>query len=507
MTANPLSGDSVTGDSARAFETARGAEWGLLLLLPDLDHFLYWYLQGGKHFLQVNDRTLGPYACISNPYPSADGSTLAFKYNLGGEGETFHVTGGEWFVRFINLSPESGDRVYGPFEQVQEIWPCLSDDGKAFAFRFLMDGRAFVQAGDWAYGSYDQVPSLRLSRDGRHFLCSYQRAGEWYVRDEERIDGEFDEVYFGSSPEGTSLDQACFAYRKGDHYYVRLGDKKYGPYPGLNPHSLAFGADGASFVFSYGLGGEVFFQTESRTYGGFQAAGPYCGFGGAGNALFFGYKEAESWYYQLGEAKFGPYDFLWGAPVFSQTGREWGFTYKIGDQFFVRASSRDYGPFDRVDGLCFSQAGERHSFAYHRGASMYVQVDGRAYGPYTFAAVDSISGNTFSPGGESFCFYYTEGGRHYVRHDGAVYGPFEYALNPRMSADGKTVAVIHNVGGKEGYEKITGGRWYVQLNELAYDCGDEASFRFGRDGRTACWAYLSDGTIYIRKLDLAQVNR
>jgi hypothetical protein len=283
---------------------------------------------------------------------------------------------------------------------------------------------------------------------------------------------------------------------------VRLGGRDYGPYEGMDGHSIAFSSDGTVFVFSYTAGGKAFFQTDSRLYGGYDGIKAYPDFGQYGNALNFGFEDGGSCFFLIRDQQFGPYERLWGEPVFSRDGRHFSFIYKKGGRFFVHVCGKDYGGFDRVDGLCISVDGARHSFAFWNGGSMYIQLDGSTYGPYDFAAVDTLLQNTFSPGGESFCFYYTKDNRHYIRYNDAVYGPFEYALNPRMSPDGKSVAVIHNVGGKEGYEKITGGRWYVQVNDRVYDCGEEVAFRYGPGGRTAVMAYRSDGTIYIRELEL-----
>jgi hypothetical protein len=376
---------------------------------PDGKIFTFIYWQEGRFYLQLNDRIYGGYTEVELPLFGATGKLAGFRYaknnrwylwingqKYGGYQAvemplfTADETGvgfayRKWLKWYININ----NKKYGGFRR---IWgPVLSGDGNHFGLVgqkghydqvYYIDGKS--------YGPVDRVWRFGSSLDGQSFNVYYEREGISYARtgpNRETVLGEL--VFPREDPKKVDISGGL-VYQGQDEKYLQYGDVILGGYREIG--TVVFGTRRNLWGFSYRQKDGYYIRVGERDYGPYPegAYGPY--FSPNEKAFAYWYRAKErvfvnvnNWVYHEGVAK----DFALLQLVSSVNGRVTGYRFRKNGQEYVRVGQMVYGGRGTIHSgtLMMSNNGACFAYRFRYNDQEYVQMNEKVFqcGDYQWA--------------------------------------------------------------------------------------------------------------------------
>lgn len=182
------------------------------------------YKLNNKSYVKVGDKDYGPY----------DGEILLFTVSQDMKRTAIVYTDS----RNENFYVRIDDSVFGPysFSLLFPPLPFFSKDNSSVTFSYVnpADKKYYVKVDDKEYGPYEMVsPPIFTPENDLAFI--YFLKDKVYLRIGENIYGPYDDFVSGAYaedlPDLENIKQsATFGFKKGKYWYVKRGNKTYGPY-------------------------------------------------------------------------------------------------------------------------------------------------------------------------------------------------------------------------------------------------------------------------------------
>ncbi len=265
---------------------------------PDLLHVACFVKKNKALFLQLDEKSIGPFPGFSSVSPkiSKDGKHYAFvtAEKKGGKVIKYVVHDGKRYgpyraVRNLTLSADGNHVLYFYLPMEKKLWAvardgelikntgsffsplkAVSPSNLSYAFACRMEGkgeREFVFLNGKEIGAYDDVvPPLRLSPDGTKLLYTARIKGEVYLF----LNGKKLTSVHRVKKCTFSRDSSNFAclVKKGASHFVITSSKTYGPYKDVYFPSLRFSEDGKHVLYLVKEGGKQFVYLDGRKVDG-----------------------------------------------------------------------------------------------------------------------------------------------------------------------------------------------------------------------------------------------
>lgn len=378
------------------------------------------YEKDDKSYLQLNDKTYGPYEDIFNIVFSEDGSKCGFVYQQDDQN-----------VLQVN------DKIIGKFEDVEKF--ILSADGSITAVQFIKNGKTFISINDKELGPFDKAEDLFLSPDGKKYGFIYTISESIkYVRLNDKILGPFDNegVYLSISKNYSSVG---FNYTKDGKKFVWINDQIFGPFKySSNPK---FSSDGKTFAFAFDKDNQRFIQLNNEIVGPISRSIVSWQISDDGKKYCYPVDEKVNGLTKQNikylDKTFGPFNGNLRDLRISPDGSTWGIRYDKGDSIYIQIGADiKLGPFERVLYPVFAPKGSSFSFYFKKDDKWYVQIDKDIVGP-----VDEGKEVSFSPDGKKYYLRYSKDNVDYLKTTEGEYGP--YLLLEYNVADNGSVHIAY----------------------------------------------------------------
>lgn len=330
----------------------------------DKKNLAFCYEKNNKLYIQINNKSYGPFPISfdSKCFFSDDFSRYGYTWEDKKNNARFFIVDGQKYGPFnigkVNVKEFDVSRVDMDFPSV----------GSGFAFSFKKEDKYYVQFNETVLGPYDGVFNLGFLPDNKIFYY-FENDNQSFVKVGEKIYGPYDSLikkksennaliieklptFFSISFFSSDKDQGYitfFSYKLNDKYYLKVGDKDFGPYD--NQILLANVSQDMQKI------AVVYLDPEQKYF-----------------------------YVKVDDNVFGPYVntvFLQPIPFFSEDNSKITFYYlnSSDNKFYVKAGDKDYGPYEFVSSPIFLP-GDNLFFIYILENKNYLRIGENIYGPY-----------------------------------------------------------------------------------------------------------------------------
>jgi len=405
----------------------------------------FWrYKKDSKYYIQINNKSFGPYDYVWGPYLSKDGSVYGYKFEIDKK----------YYYRIK-------DKIYGPYDKDEMLFNYdedriyISSDGSKFAFRYLKDDKKYVVFNGKRYGPYDSVSEIYFSKNGLSYGWRYIKDNKAYFLINNKIYGPYDKalklsskrsysygyrygsfkdipVYIEFSPYGSFF---TFAYINKGEPYLQVNDKVYKGYLNLDIEQINNIKDGDRYEGLF-VSQPVYFSEDDSSY-----------------ALLTSKKEGDNKIYYL---ELNGKSLILDKEVISEVNL-YLLPKKKGYFAIYRKASKDSRKDKNYDSDFISYT--------------YVNLNGKIYGPYENDPDNyNYLYSKISPDGEKVAWVYLKKDKFYFQINDKTYGPYEVSKieTPWSSVSGFNILFSDDLSNYFVIYKDKKERYYFQANDKFY---------------------------------------
>lgn len=215
----------------------------------DGSKFSFIFIKIGKEYLQINDKTFGPFDRVDYYFcPSVD-MDRCFVFTKDGK-KLLMING----------------KIVGTYEYDGISYMTFSPKRSRFAFIFRNENKPYVQVDNKIFGPFDDFDGIyypHFSPDGMNIWFFLQKQGKYYIHINDKLFGPFDRIRKPNfSSTGTRYG---FVFVVGDKKYVRIDDKTFGPFEDAGVPR--FSSDGSKFWFTFRKEGGYYIKVNDKVFG------------------------------------------------------------------------------------------------------------------------------------------------------------------------------------------------------------------------------------------------
>jgi hypothetical protein len=348
------------------------------------------FQKDSKEYLQLNDKTYGPFDELFQQKFSKDGSSYGYAFQKVDK-LVLQVNGND--VITINRPVE--------FENF-----AFSDNGEKIELIYSENGKLFLIGDFGEYGPFENANDLFVSPNGLKFGFAYSTSDtSYFVKVNDKISGPYSQISFLR----TSADYSSIGYKYATEngYMIVLNDILFGPYK--YAYGPIISANGSSYGYIYEKeDGLRCFQINDKPAE--QLAIGHLSFSNDGSKYCFSFFKEDKFFVRYNGKTFGPFEGLTDLRM-SPDGSTWGIRYDIGYNIFIQINENiKLGPFSEVKNPVFSPSGSSFAFHFSKDEKWYAQINNEFFGPF-----DDVSQITFSSDGSKYCFTYTIGENQFLQ--------------------------------------------------------------------------------------------